>query len=106
MTLTLARSDIVEALIQEGGLTRPQAIALLESTLETLCESLVRGESVKISSFGSFCVRQKGKRVGRNPKTKEEVMIVARRSLTFKPSHCLKGNVQQYRPKKKVKAVA
>ena len=105
MTTTLARADIVEALIQEVGFTRTQAIQILEATLDTLISSLVLGELVKISSFGSFSVRHKAKRVGRNPKTKEEVMIGARRTLSFKPSQCLKGNVQQYRPKKS-KAVA
>lgn len=90
MTKTLGRAEIVNALIKEAGFTRPQAIALLEETLESITASLVKGEIAKIPFFGSFSVRHKSKRLGRNPKTKKEAMISARRTLTFKPSQCLK----------------
>jgi len=94
MVVTFSRADVVEALTQEAGLARLQAASVLEQMLGILSDTLVRGDSIKISSFGSFQVRHKSKRVGRNPKTKEEVMISARKTLTFKPSQCLKMSIE------------
>ena len=67
----------------------------MESVLDEISDALVRGETVKISSFGSFSVREKGQRVGRNPKTGEEVPILPRRVLVFRPSHVLKERINK-----------
>ena len=83
---TLTRADIVDTLVRETNLSRPQATGFLELTLETVILSLTEHSLVKISSFGSFNVRQKTKRVGRNPKTGKEAVITPRRVLSFKPS--------------------
>lgn len=92
---TLTRADLSEAVFREVGLSRTESADLVESVLENIASHLVSGETVKLSSFGSFSVRQKGGRVGRNPKTGEEVPISPRRVLTFRPSHVLKDNVNQ-----------
>ena len=75
---TVTRADLAEAVYQEVGLSRNESAALVENVLDELVAALERGEAVKLSSFGSFSVRQKGKRVGRNPKTGEEVPIMPR----------------------------
>ena len=90
---TLTRAHLAEAVYQEVGLSRNESAELVESVLEAIAASLVDGESVKISSFGTFTVRQKGERVGRNPKTGEEVPIASRRVLVFRPSHVLKDHI-------------
>jgi integration host factor subunit alpha len=96
MTMTtLTRADIVDTLVRETNLSRPQATGFLELTLETVILSLTEHSLVKISSFGSFNVRQKTKRVGRNPKTGKEAVITPRRVLSFKPSQYLKEKVQK-----------
>jgi len=82
-----------EAVYEEVGLSRNESAQLVESVLGEICDSLVQGETVKLSSFGSFSVRQKGGRIGRNPKTGEEVPIAPRRVLVFRPSHVLKEQV-------------
>jgi len=92
---TLTRMDLTEAVFREVGLSRNESAQLVESVLEQVSEALVRGETVKISSFGTFNVRQKAARVGRNPKTGEEVPIHPRRVLTFRPSHIMKERVAQ-----------
>ena len=84
-----------EAVYQEVGLSRNESAELVESVLNEISEALVRGEVVKLSSFGSFSVRQKGQRVGRNPKTGEEVPILPRRVLVFRASHVLKNRINQ-----------
>lgn len=90
---TLTRADLSEAVFREVGLSRTESSDLVESVLEHISSHLVSGDTVKLSSFGSFSVRQKGGRIGRNPKTGEEVPISPRRVLTFRPSHVLKDNV-------------
>jgi integration host factor subunit alpha len=90
---TVTRAYLSEAVYQEVGLSRNESAQLVEAVLNEISECLIDGESVKISSFGSFSVRQKGGRVGRNPKTGEEVPIAPRRVLVFRPSHVLKEQV-------------
>lgn len=90
---TLTRMDLAEAVYQKVGLSRTESAELVELVLDMIAESVVRGRSVKLSSFGSFVVRQKNERIGRNPKTGEEVPITPRRVMVFKPSHVLKDAV-------------
>lgn len=92
---TITRADLSEAVYQEVGLSRNESAALVETVLNEIADALVRGEMVKISSFGSFWVRQKGQRIGRNPKTGDEVPILPRRVLVFRPSHVLKDRVNE-----------
>ncbi len=90
---TLTRMDLSEAVFREVGLSRNESAQLVESVLDHMSDALVKGEQVKISSFGTFSVRDKSARVGRNPKTGEEVPINPRRVLTFRPSHLMKDRV-------------
>lgn len=90
---TLTRMDLSEAVFREVGLSRNESAELVESILRHMSDALARGESVKISSFGTFNVRDKSARIGRNPKTGEEVPIKPRRVLTFRPSHLMKDRV-------------
>ena len=90
---TLTRADLSEAVYQEVGLSRNESAELVESVLFEISQNLVEGENVKISSFGSFIVRSKDGRIGRNPKTGEEVPIEPRRVLVFRPSQVLKDQV-------------
>lgn len=92
---TVTRADLTEAVYQEVGLSRNESAELVELVLEEIAQSLVTGEDVKISSFGSFLVRNKGERVGRNPKTGEEVPIGPRRVVVFRPSQVLKERVSR-----------
>ncbi|MEM1277758.1 MAG: integration host factor subunit alpha [Pseudomonadota bacterium] len=90
---TLTRSDLSEAVYREIGLSRNESSELVETILDRIAEALVKGDNVKISSFGTFALRDKGARVGRNPKTGEEVPIDPRRVLVFRPSHIMKERV-------------
>ncbi len=90
---TLTRMDLSEAVFREVGLSRNESAQLVESVLSHMSDALVRGEQVKVSSFGTFSVRAKTARIGRNPKTGEEVPISPRRVLTFRPSHLMKDRV-------------
>ncbi len=90
---TVTRADLCEAVYQKVGLSRTESTELVEHVLDEICASVVRGDSVKLSSFGSFVVRQKGERIGRNPKTGEEVPISPRRVMVFKPSNVLKQKI-------------
>ena len=90
---TLTRSDLSEAVYREIGLSRNESSDLVETILDRIAAALVDGDTVKISSFGTFAVREKGARMGRNPKTGEEVPIDPRRVLVFRPSHILKERV-------------
>ena len=90
---TLTRMDLSEAVFREVGLSRNESAQLVESVLDHIADSLVQGEQVKISSFGTFSVRDKTARMGRNPKTGEEVPIQPRRVLSFRPSHLMKDRV-------------
>ncbi|OFW98895.1 MAG: integration host factor subunit alpha [Alphaproteobacteria bacterium RIFCSPHIGHO2_12_FULL_66_14] len=88
---TITRADLSESVFQEVGLSRNESSDLVETILSEVVEALARGESVKISSFGSFTVRDKGQRIGRNPKTGQEVPILPRRVLVFRASNVLKS---------------
>jgi integration host factor subunit alpha len=90
---TVTRADLSEAVYQKLGLSRTESAALVESVLEEICAELSNGETVKLSSFGSFVVRDKGQRIGRNPKTGVEVPIEPRRVMVFKPSNVLKAHI-------------
>lgn len=90
---TLTRADLSEAVYQQVGLSRAESSHLVESVLEEICQAAVRGETIKLSSFGTFAVRSKNERVGRNPKTGEEVPITPRRVMVFRPSNILKDKV-------------
>ncbi|MFZ3035338.1 MAG: integration host factor subunit alpha [Parvibaculum sp.] len=90
---TITRAHLSEAVYQEVGLSRNESAELVESVLLEIGTSLSKGDTVKLSSFGSFSVRQKGGRMGRNPKTGEEVPIKPRRVLVFRPSHVLKERI-------------
>ena len=90
---TVTRVQLTEAVYQEVGLSRNDSADLVESVLNEISDALLGGESVKISSFGSFFVRKKGQRIGRNPKTGEEVPILPRSVLIFRPSHVLKNRI-------------
>ncbi|MFV0490716.1 MAG: integration host factor subunit alpha [Pseudorhodobacter sp.] len=90
---TLTRVDLSEAVFREVGLSRNESAQLVESVLQHVSDALASGETVKISSFGTFSIRDKNARIGRNPKTGEEVPISPRRVLTFRPSHLMKDRV-------------
>ena len=95
MADTVTRAQLTEAVYQEVGLSRNESAELVESVLAEVSDALVRGEMVKLSSFGSFSVREKGQRMGRNPKTGDEVPILPRRVLVFRPSHVLKKDINE-----------
>ncbi|MCS6987111.1 MAG: integration host factor subunit alpha [Sphingomonadaceae bacterium] len=90
---TLTRADLAERLHFEIGLSRAESAALVEQVLDLMADALVRGENVKLSSFGSFVLRRKGQRVGRNPKTGVVVPIAPRTSLSFRPSQILRQRI-------------
>lgn len=90
---TVTRAQLAEAIYANVGLSRNESAALLESVLERISSVLEGGEAVKIAAFGTFLVRQKGKRIGRNPKTGVEVPILPRRVLTFRPSQVMKARI-------------
>ena len=89
----MTRADLAEAVYGRVGLSRKESAALVEMVLSEMTDVILRGETVKLSSFGSFVVRSKGERVGRNPKTGVEVPITPRRVLVFKPSNILKARI-------------
>lgn len=90
---TLTRMDLADAVHEEVGLSRNESADLVESVLTQMSDALADGDSVKISSFGTFSIRDKAARIGRNPKTGEEVPITPRRVLSFRPSHLMKDRV-------------
>ncbi len=92
---TVTRAHLTEAVYQEIGLSRNESAELVESVLKLISDALVQGDTVKVSSFGSFSVRQKGQRIGRNPKTGEEVPILPRRVLVFRASQVLKARINK-----------
>jgi len=93
MGATLTRADLSEAVFRAVGLSRNESAQMVEDMIDEVCAALARGETVKLSSFGTFTVRQKSQRVGRNPKTGHEVPIAPRRVLVFRPSHVLKASI-------------
>jgi integration host factor subunit alpha len=90
---TLTRADLAEAVVRKVGLPRNESQEFVELVLGEISGTLANGESVKLSSFGSFGVRDKGQRVGRNPKTGQEVPITPRRVLVFRPSNIMKDRI-------------
>ena len=90
---TLTRADLAEALHHQVGLSRADSSKLVEDILGHMCEALSKGENVKISGFGSFILRDKGQRIGRNPKTGVEVPIEPRRVLTFRASQMMRDRI-------------
>src|SRR3954464_8029947 len=97
-TGTLTRADLTEAVFQAVGLSRTDSAQMVEDMLEEVCGALAKSETVKLSSFGTFAVRQKSQRMGRNPKTGDEVPIAPRRVLVFRPSHVLKAVINGQTP--------
>lgn len=92
-TSTLTRADLADALHREVGLSRSDSSRLVEQILDTMTDALAKGENVKISGFGTFVLRDKGERIGRNPKTGVEVPIAPRRVLTFRASQMLRDRI-------------
>ncbi len=90
---TVTRADLAEAVYQRVGLSRIESAELVETVLSEISQVVARGETVKLSSFGSFVVRSKSERIGRNPKTGVEVPITPRRVMVFKPSNILKASI-------------
>jgi integration host factor subunit alpha len=90
---TLTRADLADAVVRKIGLPRNESQELVELVLDEISSTLSRGEGVKLSSFGSFGVREKGQRVGRNPKTGQEVPITPRRVLVFRASNIMKTKI-------------
>ena len=93
MDKTTTRSTLSEAVFKNVGLSRNESAALVDSVFGEILKSLIHGDDVKISSFGTFVVRQKKERIGRNPKTGQEVPITARSVVTFRASNVLKSKV-------------
>jgi len=92
---TLTRADLTEAVIRDVGLPRNESAEMVENVIQEIASCLERGEQVKISSFGTFSVRQKRERVGRNPKTGETVPIAPRRVIGFRPSNIMKERINK-----------
>jgi integration host factor subunit alpha len=92
---TVTRADLAEAVYEAVGLSRTESAELVERFLDLIGDALVAGQNVKLSSFGSFQVRSKNQRIGRNPKTGEEVPILPRQVLVFKPSNVLKSKINK-----------
>ena len=90
---TLTRADLAEAVVRQVGLPRNESQELVELVLKEVSSCLAEGKPVKLSSFGSFGIREKGERIGRNPKTGEEVPITPRRVLVFRPSNIMKQRI-------------
>jgi len=88
---TVTRADLADALYQRLGLSRSESADIVDSVFDEMSDALVEGENVKLSGFGSFVLRDKKERIGRNPKTGVEVPITPRRVLVFKASHILKN---------------
>ena len=87
---TLTRADLADAINRKMGLSRSESLDLVEDILAKMCHAMANGENVKISGFGSFVLRDKKERIGRNPKTGVEVPITPRRVMTFRASQKLK----------------
>ncbi len=90
---TLTRADLAESINRRMGFSRTESLEMVESILKHMCEAMSKGENVKISGFGSFVLRDKSERIGRNPKTGVEVPITRRRVMTFRASQLLKDRV-------------
>ncbi|MCT2558331.1 integration host factor subunit alpha [Tsuneonella sp. YG55] len=90
---TLTRADLADTINRKLGFSRAESLELVESILRHMCEAMSKGENVKISGFGTFVLRDKKERIGRNPKTGVEVPITPRRVMTFRASQLLKERV-------------
>ena len=90
---TLTRADLAESINRKMGLSRAESLDIVEEILARMCDALSHGENVKISGFGSFVLRDKKERIGRNPKTGVEVPITPRRVMTFRASQLLKERI-------------
>ena len=90
---TLTRADLADTVHQEIGLSRAESANIVERILHHMCHALSEGQNVKISGFGSFILRDKGERIGRNPKTGVEVPIAPRRVLTFRASQIMRERI-------------
>ncbi|GAN55085.1 integration host factor subunit alpha [Tanticharoenia sakaeratensis] len=101
---TVTRAHLAEHIYSQVGLSRHESADLLEGVLEKIAATLEEGHSVKLSGFGTFSVRQKGRRTGRNPKTGVEVPIMPRSVLVFRPSQILKNGVNEGSGTKRMKA--
>jgi integration host factor subunit alpha len=97
---TVTRADLAEAVYRRVGLSRSESAELVQAFLDEIADAATRGETVKLSSFGSFVVRSKNERVGRNPKTGVEVPILPRRVMVFKPSNVLKARINGHEAEK------
>lgn len=91
---TLTRADLAETINRKMGFSRAESLAMVEAILDHMCDAMARGENVKISGFGTFVLRDKKQRIGRNPKTGVEVPITPRRVMTFRASQILKDRIQ------------
>ena len=96
---TITRADLCEAVYRKVGLSRSESAELVEMLIDEVVETLERGENVKLSGFGSFMLRDKGERIGRNPKTGVEVPIAPRRVMVFKPSPVMKARMNGAAPR-------
>ena len=90
---TLTRADLAESINRRVGLSRADSLEMVESILDKMCDALAGGENVKISGFGTFLLRDKAERIGRNPKTGIEVPITPRRVMTFRASQTLRDRI-------------
>lgn len=90
---TVTRADLSEAVYREIGLSRSESAILVETVIDHISGSLLKGETVKLAGFGTFSLRDKKERIGRNPKTGKEVPITSRRVLVFKPSQIMRDRV-------------
>jgi integration host factor subunit alpha len=92
---TITRIDLAEAIYEEIGLSRKDSNELLEMVLDEISDNLISGKEVKISSFGTFTLREKNERIGRNPKTGKEVPITPRRVISFRPSQMMRKKINK-----------
>jgi integration host factor subunit alpha len=93
--MTLNKEHIISAVAESNGYPRNQAAELVESLIELIKSKLASGEDVLISGFGKFCVKEKRENRGRNPETGEDMMLEARRVVTFKCSGQLRDKINQ-----------
>ncbi len=91
--MTLTKAQIIEKIAEENGFAKKKSVEIVESLLEIIKQALESGEDVLVSGFGKFCVKEKGKRRGRNPATGSELMLSARKVVTFKCSGKLRDKV-------------
>ena len=100
---TVTRADLAESVFRKVGLSRTESAELVETVIDEICNAITRGEVVKLSSFATFQIREKNERIGRNPKTGEEVPISPRCVMTFKASNVLKQRILKAHSARKAK---